>query len=75
MALVVWLEPELEQQLNQLAQRLGRSRHSGVNEAIEQCVQRCGHNDEARRQSAVIAMHVQKKDWGEDCPDWSDWTA
>ena len=56
MALVVWLEPDLEQQLNQLAQRFG-------------------HNDEARRQSAVIAMHVQNKDWSEECPDWSDWTA
>ena len=75
MAIVVRLEPELEQQLNQLAQRLGRSRCSCVHEAIEQYVQRFGHNDEARRQSAVIAMQVQNKDWSEECPDWSDWTA
>ena len=75
MAFVVRLEPELEQQLNQLAQRLGRSRRYCVREAIAQYVQRFGHNDEARRQSAVIAMHVQNKDWIEECPDWSDWTA
>ena len=75
MAIGVRVEPELEQQLDKLAQRLGRSRHSCVNEAIEQYVQRCGHNDEARRQSAVIAMHVQNNDWSEECPDWSDWTA
>ena len=75
MAFVAWLEPELEQQLNQLAQPLGQSHRSGLNEAIDQDVQRCGHNDEARRQSAVIAMHVQNKDWSEECPDWSDWTA
>ena len=74
MAFVVRLEPELEQQLNQQAQRLGRSRYSCVHEAIDQYLQRYGQNDEARRQSAVIAMHVQNTDWGEECPDWSDWT-
>ena len=72
MAFVVWLGPVLEPQLNQLAQRLGRSRRSCVREAIAQCVQRFGYNDEARRQSAVIAMHVQNRDWSEECPDWSD---
>ena len=75
MAFVVRLKPELQQQLNQLAQRLGRSLRYCVREAIAQYVQRFGHNDEARRQSAVIAMHVQKNDWSEECPDWSDWTA
>ena len=75
MAFVVRLKPELQQQLNQLAQRLGRSRHSCVHEAIEEYMQRFVHNDEARRQSAVIAMHVQNKDWSEECPEWSDWTA
>ena len=75
MAIGVRVEPELEQQLDQLAQRLGRSRSSCVREAIAQYVQRFGQDDEARRQSAVIATHAQDKDWIEPCPDWSDWTA
>ena len=75
MAIGVRVEPELEQQLDKLAQRLGRSRSSCVREAIAQYVQRFGQGDEARRQSAVVATHAQDKDWSEPCPDWSDWTA
>ena len=75
MAIGVRVEPELEEQLDQLAQRLGRSRSACVREAIAQYVQRFGKDEEARRQSAVIASHAEKTDWSEQCPDWSDWTA
>ena len=75
MAIGVRVEPELEQQLDHLAQRLGRSRSSCVREAIAQYVQRFGQDEEARRQSAVIATHSEQMDWSEQCPDWSDWTA
>ena len=61
MVFVVRLEQEQEQQFNQLAQRLRRSRRSCVREAIAQYMQRFEHNDEARRQSAVIAMHLQNR--------------
>ena len=56
---MVRIDPELEQQLDQLAQRLGRSRSACVREAIAQYVQRFGQNDEAKRQSALIAQQVQ----------------
>ena len=75
MAIGVRIEPELEQQLDQLAQRLGRSRSACVREAIAQYVQRFGQNDEAKRQSALIAQQVQDTQWSEPLPDWSDWTA
>ena len=75
MAIGVRVEPELEEQLDQLAQRLGRSRSACVREAIAQYVQRFGQDEEARRQSAVIATHAEEMDWSEPCPDWSDWTA
>ena len=75
MAIGVRIEPELEQQLDQLAQRLGRSRGACVREAIAQYVQRFGQNDEAKRQSALIAQQVQDTQWSEPLPDWSDWTA
>ena len=75
MAIGVRIEPELEQQLDQLAQRLGRSRSAYVREAITQYVQRYGQNDEAKRQSALIAQQVQDTQWSEPLPDWSDWTA
>ena len=75
MAIGVRVEPELEEQLDQLAQRLGRSRSACVREAIAQYVQRFGGDEEAQRQSAVIATHSEEMDWNEQCPDWSDWTA
>ena len=75
MAIGVRIELELEQQLDQLAQRLGRSRSAYVREAITQYVQRYGQNDEAKRQSALIAQQVQDTQWSEPLPDWSDWTA
>ena len=75
MAIGVRIEPELEQQLDQLAQRLERSRSDCVREAIDQYVQRFGQNHEAKRQSALIAQQVQETEWSEPLPDWSDWTA
>ena len=74
MAFVVQLEPELQQQLNQLAQRRLRSRSPFVREAIAQVVHRFGQDDEARRQSA-IATHAQGKEWSEPCQDRSNWKA
>ena len=75
MAIGVRVEPELEQQLDQLAERMGKSRSACVREAIAQYVQRFGQNDEALRQSTLIAQHVHQGDWSEQVPDWSDWTA
>ena len=76
MAIGVRVEPELEQQLDRLAERMGKSRSACVREAIAQYVQRFGqNNDEALRQSTLIAEHAHHTDWSEQVPDWSDWTA
>ena len=75
MAIGVRVEPELEQQLDQLAERMGKSRSACVREAIAQYVQRFGQNDEALRQSTLIANHAHQTDWSDQVPDWSDWTA
>ena len=75
MAMGVRVEPELEQQLDQLAQRLGQSRSACVSDAIAQYVQRFGQTDEALRQSTLIAVHAHQTDWYNQVPDWSDWTA
>ena len=75
MAIGVRVEPELEQQLDQLAERMGKSCSACVREAISQYVQRFGQNDEALRQSTLIAEHVHQTDWTDQVPGWSDWTA
>ena len=75
MAIGVRVEPELEQQLDQFAERMGKSLSACVREAIAQSVQRFDQNDEALRQSPLIAEHVHQTDWSEQVPDWSDWTA
>ena len=75
MALGVRVEPELKQQLDQLAQRMGKSRSACVREAIAQYVQRFGQNDEALRQSTLIAEHAHQTDRCDSVPNWSDWTA
>ena len=75
MVIGVHVEPELEQQLDQLAERIGKSRSACVREAIAQYVQRFGQNDEALRQSTLIAKHARQTNWSEQVPDWSDWTA
>ena len=75
MAMGVRLEPELEQQLDQLAERMGQSRSACVRDAIAQYVQRFGQNDEGLRQSTLIAAHPHQTDWCDQVLDWSDWTA
>ena len=75
MAIGVRVAPELEQQLERLARSMGKSRSACVREAIAQYVQRFSNNDEARRQSALIAEHSGKPNWSERLPDWTDWTA
>ena len=74
MAIGVLVEPELEQQLDQLALSRGKSRSACVREAIAQYQQRFSNNDEVHRQSAVIAEHSSKTTWSEKLPDWPDWT-
>ena len=54
---------------------MGKSRSACVREAIAQYVQRFGQNDEALRQSTLIAEHAHQTDWCDQVPDWSDWTA
>ena len=54
MAIGVRIEPELEQQLDQLAQRLGRSRSACVREAIAQYVQQNYENGSPR----IDASHM-----------------
>ena len=46
-----------------------------VREAIAQYVQCFSNNDEARRQSALIAEHSGKPNCSEQLPDLTDWTA
>ena len=70
MAIGVRVEPELEQQLDQLAQRLGRSHSSCVREAIVQVVQRFGKTTKPCVNQLSLP-HAQGKEWSEPCPDWS----
>ena len=75
MAIGVRIDPELEEQLDQLAERMGQSRSACVREAITHHVQRFGQTNEALRQSTLIAEHAHQTDWCDHVPDWSDWTA
>jgi len=75
MAIGVRVAPELEQQLDKLARSMGKSQSACVREAIAQYVRRFSNNDEAQRQSALIAEHSDKPNWNEQLPDWTDWTA
>ncbi|MCP9883111.1 ribbon-helix-helix protein, CopG family [Cyanobium sp. Alchichica 3B3-8F6] len=70
----VRVEPELEHQLDQLALSMGKSRSACVREAIAHYVQRFSNNDEAQRQSALIAEHSGTLNWSEQLPDRPDWT-
>lgn len=49
MAIGVRVEPELEQQLDQLELSIGKSRSACVREAIAQYVQRFSNNDRVQR--------------------------
>lgn len=75
MAIGVRVEPELEQQLDQLELSIGKSRSACVREAIAQNVQRFSNNDQVQRQSALIAKHSSKINWREQLPGGPDWTA
>ena len=58
-----------------LSEESARVFNACVREAIAQYVQRFSNNDEAQRQSALIAEHSGKPNWSEQLPDWTDWTA
>ena len=75
MAIGVRVEPEHEQQLDHWAERMRKSRSACVREPLAHYVQRFGQNDEALRQSTLIAEHARQTNWSEQVPDWSDWTA
>ena len=74
MVLGVRVEPALEQQLDQLARQLGKSRSACIREAITQYLSRHGDGEEARRQSQYLAQ-LEQPHWSGQVPDWSDWTA
>ena len=75
MAIGIRLEPELEQQLERLAQSLGKTRSACVREAIANYVSRFDGDDEAKRQSSLIAAISNTQQWSEPLPDWDDWKA
>jgi predicted DNA-binding protein len=71
MAIGVRMVAELERQLDWLAQKQGKTRSVYSREAIHQYLLRHGDSEEARRQSE----HLEHPNWGEQVPNWSDWTA
>jgi predicted transcriptional regulator len=74
MVIGVRMEPELERRLDLLAHQLGKSRSACIREAISQYLLRHGDDEEARRQSQLLA-ELEAPNWSERVPDWSDWTA
>ena len=75
MAIGIRLEPELEQQLERLAQSLGKTRSACLREAIAHYLSRFDGDEEAKRQSSLIAASSSTQQWSEPLPDWDDWTA
>ena len=75
MALGVRLEPDMDQQLSALAQRLQRSRSSCVRDAIQHYLQQFPDPQGAREQSQRIAALESEPHWSESVPDWSHWSA
>ena len=75
MAIGIRLEPELEQQLDRLAHNLGKTRSACVREAIANYLSRFDGDEEAKRQSSLIAASSSTHPWSEPLPDWDDWTA
>ena len=75
MAIGIRLEPELEQQLDRLALSLGKTRSACVREAIANYLSRFDGDEEAKRQSSLIAASSSSEQWREPLPDWDDWTA
>jgi len=74
MVIGVRVDPAVEQQLDAVAQHLGKSRSACIREAIDQYLLRHGDGDEARRQSQLLAQ-LEQPHWSEQIPNWSDWTA
>ena len=75
MAIGIRLEPELEQQLDRVAHNLGKTRSACVREAIAHYLMRFDGDEEAKRQSSLIAASSSTQQWSEPLPDWDDWTA
>ena len=74
MVIGVRVDPVVEQQLDQVARQLGKSRSACIREAIEHYLLRHGDSEEARRQSEHLAQ-LEQPHWSEQMPNWSDWTA
>ena len=75
MAIGIRLEPELEQQLDRLAHNLGKTRSACVREAIAHYLSRFDGDEEAKRQSSLVAASSSStQQWTEPLPDWDDWT-
>ena len=70
----VRVDPAAEQQLDAIAQDLGKSRSACIRESIDLYLLRHGNGDEARRQSQHLAQ-LEQPHWSEQVPNWSDWTA
>ena len=75
MAIEIRLELEIEQQLDRLAQSLGKTGSACVREAIANSLSRFDEDEEAKRQSSLIAASSSTQPWTEPLPDWDDWTA
>ena len=75
MAIEIRLELEIEQQLDRLAQSLGKTRSACVREAIAHYLARFDGDEEAKRQSSLISASSNTQQWTEPLPDWDDWTA
>ena len=74
MVIGVRMEPELERQLDRLAQQQGKTRSACIRDAIHQYLLRHGAGEEARRQSEQLSQ-LEQPNWSEQVPNWSDWTA
>jgi predicted transcriptional regulator len=75
MTVAVRLEPELERQLDRLAELQGVTRSACIRAAIRDYLCRHGDAQEAQRQSGRVAAAAGGSHWSEQIPDWSDWTA
>ena len=75
MAIGIRLEPELEQQLDRLADSLSKTRIACVSEAMAHYLSRFDGDEEAKRQSSLIAASSSTQAWSEPLPNWDDWTA
>ena len=75
MAIGIRLEPELEQQLERQPQSLAKTRSACVREDIATDLSRFDGDEEAKRQSSLIAATSSTQQRSEPLPDWDDWTA